>query len=112
LLRRNDNSFEAFLQIGLKEVVFVACWYLLWIRRRQTQDELVPTDYHCKMSVLSITANVAKVDLAPSIQGANKWTRPEPRQVKLNVDVAFHADVGARAVGAILQDYQGGFVVA
>ena len=40
------------------------------------------------------------------------WTRPNPRQVKLNVDASFHADVGAGATGVVLCEYQGKFIAA
>ena len=41
-----------------------------------------------------------------------KWTKPEPRQIKLNVDASFHANFNASASGAILRDYQGHFIAA
>jgi hypothetical protein len=39
LLRRQDNSFKDFSNIGLKEVMSVSGWYLWWIRRRRTHNE-------------------------------------------------------------------------
>jgi hypothetical protein len=41
-----------------------------------------------------------------------KWSKPEPRFTKLNVDASYHADVGAGSTGAILQDFQGRFIAA
>jgi hypothetical protein len=68
--------------------------------------------YYCKMSIFSIIANVAS---ATRPQGPNshvKWSKPEPRFTKLNVDASYHADVGAGSTGAILQDFQGRFIAA
>jgi hypothetical protein len=56
LLCKEDMSFQNF-DIGLKEVMMVACWYLWWIRRRRTHDEGVPPINRCKLSIISITAN-------------------------------------------------------
>src|SRR4051812_3647494 len=41
-----------------------------------------------------------------------KWTRPEPRHAKLNVDASFFSGVCAGATGAIIRDYKGDFVAA
>ena len=39
LLRSNNNTMPGFENIGLKETISVACWYLWWLRRCQTHDE-------------------------------------------------------------------------
>jgi hypothetical protein len=41
-----------------------------------------------------------------------KWSRPEPRQVKLNVDASFYDDLKAGATRAVLRDYKGEFIAA
>lgn len=41
-----------------------------------------------------------------------RWNKPKLRFVKLNVDVAFHADEGAGASAGILRDLRGNFIVA
>jgi hypothetical protein len=42
-----------------------------------------------------MVANSAKIS-KPSGQGMlERWSRPAPRQVKLNVDASFHADDAA-----------------
>jgi hypothetical protein len=41
-----------------------------------------------------------------------KWCKPEPRQVKINVDASFYADLHAGSIGAIARDYQGSFIAA
>jgi ribonuclease HI len=112
ILRRQDNSLPGFSDIGLKETVSVACWYLWWLRRRKTHNEQVPPIYRCKFSILSITTNAAKA-LRPSLAiNTEKWRRPEPRQVKLNVDASFFSDSREGATSAILRDYKGRFIAA
>jgi hypothetical protein len=51
LLRRQDNTMVGFSNIGLKELILVSCWYLWWIRRRRTHNEVVPPISRCKMSI-------------------------------------------------------------
>jgi hypothetical protein len=51
LLRRQDNTVVGFSNIGLKELISVSCWYLWWIRRRMTHNEVVPPISRCKMSI-------------------------------------------------------------
>jgi hypothetical protein len=60
-LFRSDVSMPGFNSIGVREVIGTTCWYLWWIRRQRTNGELVPPIFKCKLSILSITANVAKV---------------------------------------------------
>jgi ribonuclease HI len=66
---------------------------------------------NCKMSILSMVANAAKLS-NPMAGQSEKWTRPAPRQVKLNVDASFYAESQDGSVGAILRDYQGQFLAA
>lgn len=111
LLRRENGDTPGVEFIGSRETIAVACWYLWWIRRRRTHNETVPPMSHCRMSVLSITANAAKAASRPT-PSTKKWVRPNPRQLKVNVDGSFHADVFAGSAGAVLRDFQGRFVAA
>jgi ribonuclease HI len=112
ILRREDNSLPGFSDIGLKETVSVACWYLWWLRRRKTHNEQVPPIYRCKISILSITAYAAKAIRPMLATNTEKWRCPEPRQVKLNVDASFFSDSREGATGAVLRDYKGRFIAA
>jgi ribonuclease HI len=111
LLSGQDKKFPNF-DMGLGETIAVACWYMWWIRRRRVRNEEVPSTSRCRLSILSITANAAKVSKSTGTQLEVKWTSPAPRQVKLNVDASFHENEAAGAVGAIIRDYQGQFVAA
>ena len=61
LLRRQDNLFQCMDNIGLKETLTIACWYLWWLRRRRTHDETVPPVNKCRTSILAMAANFAKL---------------------------------------------------
>jgi hypothetical protein len=74
LLMRQDNNLPAIASIGLKETIIFGCWYLWWMRRHRTHNESVPPIYICRMSILSIMANVAKASITPAEQC---WTKPE-----------------------------------
>jgi hypothetical protein len=110
LLLKKDNDIPGFSSVGLKETIIVGCWYLWWIHRRLTHNETVPPMNHCRMSVLTITANAAKGVCAQSAE--QRWCRPEARQVKVNVDGSFHQDEGAGAIGVVLRDQKGKFIAA
>jgi ribonuclease HI len=111
LLRRQDNTLPGFSEIGLKELISVSCWYLWWIRRRRTHNEVVPPIFRCKMSILSITANALRAS-KPAGTTEARWSKPKPRHVKLNVDASFLEDRHAGAVGAVIRDFQGNFIAA
>jgi hypothetical protein len=107
LLRRQDNSFEDFSNIGLKEVISVSCWYLCWIRCRRAHNKDVPPIARCKMSILSITANAQKASNPSGRTEGSRWSKPKVRYIKLNVDATFHKDRQTGAAGAILRDIDG-----
>jgi hypothetical protein len=112
ILRRQDNTLLGFADIGLKETTSVAWWYLWWPRRRQTHNEQVPPIYKGKFSILSITANASRASRPLVTVNTEKWKRPKPRQVKLNVDAIFFFDSRGGATGAVLQDFKGKFITA
>jgi hypothetical protein len=63
------------------------------------------------MSILTMTAIAAK-SAKPLMGDVNKWLKPLPRQVKVNVDASYCEDSRTGAVGVILRDYQGQFLAA
>jgi ribonuclease HI len=63
------------------------------------------------MSILTITANASKSKVKGEPR-SERWTRPEPRFLKLNVDTLFHVEDCTGAVGAVIRDYDGRLVVA
>jgi hypothetical protein len=73
---------------------------------------LSPPIYKCKLSILAVAANAAKVPKLPIGSREIRWSKPEARVLKLNFDASFHVDQRAVAIGAILRDYEGSFVAA
>jgi ribonuclease HI len=111
ILKENDLLVPGYDHIKVKELISVACWYLWWMRRRRTHNEEVPPLFKCIHSILSITSNAAAVG-KKGLHSNKVWTKPEPRQIKLNVDASFNEEIHAGAVAAVLRDYQGTFVGA
>jgi hypothetical protein len=66
----------------------------------------------CKLSILAIVANGEAVKSKRSQPADSKWSKPGPREVKLNVDPLFFEELHAGSVGVVLRDYEGKFVVA
>jgi ribonuclease HI len=112
LLKREDNHLVGMPNTGMKETIAVACWYLWWLRRRITNNESTPSIYNCKMSIFSIVANAAKATVAGGMNQNVKWTRPQIRYIKLNVDASFYVDRKEGATAAVLRDFQGRFLAA
>jgi hypothetical protein len=98
--------------VDLKETKSGAAWYIWWIRRRRTHNEDVPPLFKCKLSILTITANAKKAHVKPSADNAKRWTRPDPRFLKLNADASFNIEEMLGAAGAVLRDYEGKFRAA
>jgi hypothetical protein len=90
----------------------VTCWYLWWLRHRRTHNEDIPPLHKCKFSILAIVANPALENKSLEVDSSTRWKRPLPRQVKLNVDASYHADVCTGAGGAVIRDYEGKFIAA
>jgi hypothetical protein len=76
------------VDIGRKETIGVACWYLWWIRCQHTHDESVPHLFKCKTSILSIVANATKVN-SKGRAARPRWCKPTPRFRKISVDGFF-----------------------
>jgi hypothetical protein len=71
----------------------------------------VPPYYKCKLSILAISANAARVS-NPLTTETTRWAKLEPRWLKLNVDASFCVDKHAGAARAVIRDYEGSFVAA
>jgi hypothetical protein len=112
LLQREDRSIPGYDYINLHELVFVTCWYLWWIRRRCTHGEDVPPPFKYMLSILSITSNSAAANQKKGAMPGTTWSKPNPRQMKLNVDASFHIDAHAGAIAAVIRDYNGNLMAA
>ena len=103
---------QGFDSMHRKELIAISCWYLWWMRRCRTHDEPVPPMGRCKISILTMAANFVKASKPTGPMSQNRWSKPPPRHVKLNVDASFHEDTKSGATGAIIRDYQGLFIAA
>jgi ribonuclease HI len=112
IIRREDNTMPGFQNINLKELVLTTCWYLWWTRHRLTHDQSIPPLSKRKLSILAMVANSEKACGKKKQRSDVKWIKPDPRQVKLNVDAAFHDESKTGSIGAIIRDYLGNFVAA
>jgi ribonuclease HI len=63
------------------------------------------------MSILSIVANAMKVKSKGGV-ARQRWCKPNPRHLKINVDGSFHSDSHAGSIGAVVRDYKGEFIAA
>jgi hypothetical protein len=105
ILRSNMRVMSGFDNLGLKEVVAVIAWYIWWVWRRRTHNEDIPPLFRRKMSILAIAANSAKAAQSMIQTTEVAWIKPEPRQVKVNIDASFFEDSQSGAVGAVLHDF-------
>jgi hypothetical protein len=74
--------------ITIQNMVAVAAWYIWWMRRRLTHEQIPPV-MHCTHSIKAIAANAARANTSTSSQRRRCWTRPLANLVKVNVDAAF-----------------------
>ena len=64
------------------------------------------------MSVLAIANNYKNSMNRTLTDAVERWSLPSPGFIKLNVDAAFHVDIGAGDTVAVLRDVRGNFIAA
>lgn len=62
------------------------------------------------MLVLAIANNFHMAESRTTPNREQRWTEPEPKHIKLNVDAAYFEDGGATAISSILRDEKGMFL--
>lgn len=107
-----DSPLPIMPSLEIKHIVVVGCWFLWWTRRQITHNEPFPPIDRWHMSVLAITNNYHKAFMKNSAIVQQRWSRPEPKFTKLNVDAAYFPDVGGGATAAVLRDEKGTFLAA
>jgi ribonuclease HI len=111
LLLDLDEPLPLMPSMNCKEVVAAGCWYLWWLRRQHTHHDGGPPQFRWPNSILAIVGNHLKSIQKREVRG-HKWTRPDPKFVKLNVDASYHSDDGMGATAAVLRDEKGVFIAA
>jgi hypothetical protein len=110
ILRKRDCLSSAVPELGLKELIVLACWYMWWERRKIPRDENVQNPARTSQSILALFLNysrASKKNLGIKHYG---WIKPAEDYVKLNIDAAFSVENFLGAVGAIIQNDQGIFL--
>jgi hypothetical protein len=74
LFREQSGSLQGFTDIGRKEIIATVSWYLWWIRRKRTQNEVVPPISICKLSILAIVSNDFRATKPPR-DVLDRWGR-------------------------------------
>ena len=103
LLNLPTTPFHLMPTIRSIDVIAVGCWYLWWIRRQATHNEIIPPPNRWPISVMEITGGYNKVSNQNREDTEHRWKRPGPKFVKVNVDAAFYQDAGAGATAAIMR---------
>lgn len=109
LLLVEKRHVPAKLNLDVKQVIAVGSWYLWWIRRQFTHDGTPPHPFRWPMSVLAITNNFHQANLKTQGELEQRWTKPDPKFVKLNVDASFYVNEGAGATAVVIKDERGIF---
>ena len=78
--------------LDVKQIIAVGGWYLWWIRRRYTHNGNPPPAFKWPISVLAISNNFDQANAKRTGSVQERWEKPEPRFVKLNVDAAFYVE--------------------
>lgn len=98
--------------LDVKQVIAVGGWYLWWLWHQFTHYGKPPPPARWPIYVLAITNNFQEANMKKQNVQEQRWIKPEPRFVKLNVDAAFQLDEGAGATPVVLRDNNGNFLAA
>jgi hypothetical protein len=60
ILKSSQVDVSGYNGLKIQELVAVGCWYIWWLRRRQSHGDHVPPIRHCINSIRAITANAGK----------------------------------------------------
>ena len=112
LLLAEDKPVPMKPNLDIKKILAVGSWHLWWTRRQHTHDGATPPPMRWPMSVLAIANNFHQANEKNRVTNEQRWLKPSPKFVKLNVDASFYADEGAGASAAILRDEKGNFLAA
>jgi hypothetical protein len=110
MLRQVDKKTPHIPELGMKELVTIACWYTWWERRKIADDEKVQKPARSAQAIAAITLNywrALKKSLRDRCLG---WKKPKEDYVKLNVDAIFSPDSCSGATGAVIRDEKVTFI--
>jgi ribonuclease HI len=96
--------------VGLKELVITACWYIWWQRRQIAHQEPVSSPAKSAQAIQAITTNYYRASKKNARTRIEGWEKPKEGYCKLNVDASFYVETFTGATGAVIRDDHGGFV--
>jgi hypothetical protein len=91
-------------EMGLKELITTACWYMWWGRRRISHDEPVQIPSRSPQAIFALALNFSRSCKRNSGIRRHGWEKPPKGFVKLNIDAAFSIDSLSGATGAVIHD--------
>lgn len=112
LLLMNDRPIPLKPSLDVKQVIVVGGWYLWWIRRELTHNGSPPLPSRWPMSVLAIANNFHEANKKSRENHVQRWLKPNPKFMKVNVDAAFYENERAGATAAVIHDDKGNFLAA
>lgn len=110
ILMLPDNPLQLMPLLDVKHVIVTAKWYLWWTRRRITHNETCPPAVRRPLSVLAIASNYHRAFAKKKDEHVPRWTRPDPKFVKLKVDAAYFEEEGMGATSVVVRDEKGTFL--
>jgi ribonuclease HI len=110
MLRLPDKKSPLMPELGLKELITIACWYIWWERRKIAHDEKVQKPAKSAQAIAAIALNYWRALKKNARDRSLGWEKPKEDYVKLNVDAAFSPDSCSGATGAVIRDEKGVFI--
>jgi ribonuclease HI len=112
MLRLPDRKSPQIPELGLKELITIACWYIWWERRKIAHDEKVQKPAKSAQAIAATALNYWRALKKNARDRSIGWEKPREDFVKLNVDAAFSSDSCSGATGAVIRDEKGAFIAA
>jgi hypothetical protein len=100
MLRLPDKKSPQIPELGLKELITIACWYIWRERRKISHDEKVQKPAKSAHAIAAIALNYWRALKKNARDRSLGWEKPKEDYVKLNVDAAFSPDSCSGATGS------------
>ena len=104
LLRSSDKVVPGVTDLGLKELIVTACWYIWWERRKIIRDESVQKPSRSSQAIMALALNFFRSCKKASGIRRHGWEKPPEGFVKLNIGAAFSVDNFTGAVVSLISE--------
>jgi ribonuclease HI len=112
LLRRGKRMAPRIPDLGLQELIVIACWYLWWERRKIVHEEKVQKAAQSAQAISVLAINYFRALKKDAGIKRHGWEKPKEGCIKLNIDAAFSHEYFSGATGVVLRDDKGMFIAA